>query len=438
MTKEHLKSIQQDLDPTQRLYQIVEHGMCIGCGLCQSVCGEKKIKIENVENGCPRPVVTGELSHQDMDRVMDVCPGTRVDGLPSWQIDDASLDDSIWGVWREIYLAWSGDPEIRHMASTGGVLTEIALYLLESGEVDFILQAREPKDNPTFGESVISRSREEILTAAGSRYGPTPALISAVETIDLAEKNNQTFAFIGTPHDVSALRNYARHDARVDQYCKAMLVMVCGGFMGADSMRDFLTKLDVEFDDVTSMRYRGYGNPGPTTFTTKDGRKFDKNYLDFWGDDESYWGLPPRCKICPDGIGDSADIAASDTWDGGSPTWEGQIDDLGHNAIIVRTQRGLDLMNNAIAAGYIVRGDSLDPRDMDRFQPHQRNKKQAVWARYQGMKAAGHVVPETHGLRLEELYKTNDPQENRKQTDGARQRVEKGGFAENTPVKKVV
>jgi coenzyme F420 hydrogenase subunit beta len=54
---------------------------------------------------------------------------------------------------------------------------------------------------------------------------------------------------------------------------------------------------------------------------TKDGREHDKEYNSFWGD-ESNWRVHFRCKICPDAIGESADIAALDTWRGGSPEGE--------------------------------------------------------------------------------------------------------------------
>ena len=65
--------------------------------------------------------------------------------------------------------------------------------------------------------------------------------------------------------------------------------------------------------------------------------------------------MPFRCKICPDAIGDSSDIAALDTWRGGSPKGE----DEGFNAAIVRTKKGLGLLNEAAKAGYIHIGDEL-------------------------------------------------------------------------------
>ena len=391
------------------------------------------IKMEIVDNGNFRPIAASDLTHDQMDRIIDICPGTRVDGLPERFIDKNSNLDSVWGVWREIYFSWSGEPEVRHVSATGGVLTGLALYLLESGEVDFVLHATEPEDHPTFGERWISRTREDVMKGSGSRYGPTATLIDVVEVIEKAENNGETFAFIGTPCDVSALRNLARHDARVDKYCKYMMAMVCGGFMEADGARAALSKFDVSYEEVSSLRYRGYGCPGPTTIETLDGRKVEMNYLDYWGDDESTWGLPPRCKVCPDGIGDATDIAASDTWVGGSPPREGQEKDPGSNAVLVRTDRGVKLMNRAISAGYLARGDDLTPDDMNRFQPHQENKKRAVWARYGALKDAGKVFPQTNGLRLKELHDANPEDENQQQYSGTRLRIEQGKFSEDTP-----
>jgi coenzyme F420 hydrogenase subunit beta len=433
MTSEYLEQIQQGLNPTERLYQIVEHGMCIGCGICQSIAGPQNVEMKIVDNGYFRPVVNQPLSGSMVDKIMDICPGTRIQGLPRSQVDQRSQYDSVWGDFRELFLAYAAEPEVRHMGSTGGLLTALGLYLIESGEVDFILHACEPEDHPTFGERFISRTRADVLKASGSRYGPTATLVDVVEIIEQAANKNETLAFIGTPCDVSAFRNLERHDRRIEKCCRYFLAMVCGGFMEPASTRKFLGNLGVDYDDVSSLRYRGYGCPGPTTIKCKDGRVIEKNYLDFWGEDESAWGLPPRCKVCADGIGDATDIAAADTWIGGSPNWEDQKTDPGTNAAIVRSQRGVELMAAAIQAGYVSRGDDLTPRDMDKFQPHQEAKKRLVWARFEGMKEAGYVVPDTTDLRLQELYDENDRESNLRQTEGTRTRIEQGKFSEPAP-----
>ncbi|NND83321.1 MAG: hydrogenase, partial [Gammaproteobacteria bacterium] len=214
----HLNKLQQGLSANQRLQQIVTHGMCIGCGICESL--SDNISVELVHNGFERPLVSGELDDKTMDTITAVCPGTRLEGLPPSLTDPDAQTDPVWGVIQENYLAYSADPEVRHLASTGGLLTGLALYLLDSGECDFIVHARASEQHPSFGEPCISRNRADVLHAAGSRYGPTATLRHIHAALDEAQQQQLQFAFIGTPCDVSALRNLARIDPRVDQHCQ--------------------------------------------------------------------------------------------------------------------------------------------------------------------------------------------------------------------------
>jgi coenzyme F420 hydrogenase subunit beta len=180
------------------------------------------------------------------------------------------------------------------------------------------------------------------------------------------------------------------------------------------------------------FRYRGNGCPGPTRLETKDGRSFELTYQQMW-EDENTWRIQPRCKICPDAIGESADLAASDVWPGGGPTG----DDEGFNGIIVRTARGLELYEAALAAGAImVEPGNVTFRDFDGFQPHQVRKKRAVWARLAGMRAAGQPVPETHRLRLAECARLNSVAENLAEARGARRRAKQGRLGEPPAIKR--
>jgi len=414
--------------PTDRLYAIVEQGLCIGCGLCQSVAGVGRVEMAKTLNGYLQPVVVGELDHETVDKIYDVCPGTRIEGLPAKLVETDTRHDNVWGPWRRMLRAWAGDREMRFEGATGGVLTALAAYLIESKRVDFILHARASTSEPSFGESTLSFTRADVIAAAGSRYGPTATLIDVSDVLD----RNQPFAYIGKPCDIAALRNYARHDVRVDELVKYWLTPVCGGYMAPRSTIASLRRFDIDPDEVTALRYRGRGCPGPTRVETGDSAK-EMHYLDFWGEDESMWALPFRCKVCPDGIGDAADIAAADTWVGGSPTREASIDDPGTNAIVARTRAGEELLDAAAVDGALTIEYDITPDDISIYQPHQMHKKYAVWPRYQGLRDAGRIVPQTARLRIEELAGELPDATNRFQREGTRKRVETGKASEPTP-----
>jgi coenzyme F420 hydrogenase subunit beta len=415
--------------PTERLYAIVEQGLCIGCGLCQSVAGPDTIKVVKTSTGYECPVVVGDLDNDTVNKIYAVCPGTRIEGLPSSLIDEATKVDNIWGPWRRIVRAWASDTEVRYEGSTGGVLSALASYLLSSKRVDFILHARASTTEPTFGESHLSFTHADVMEAAGSRYGPTALLIDIGKVLD----RGQPFAFIGKPCDISALRNYARHDNRVDKLVKYWLTPVCGGYMPPPSMDKFLQRNDIESKDVTGFKYRGRGCPGPTRIETKNQVK-EIHYLDFWGEDVSQWSLPFRCKICPDGIGEAADIAASDTWPGGSPTREDSEHDPGTNAIIARTLAGIELLESAQKDAVLTIEHDVMPDDMSFYQPHQARKKYAVWPRHRGLADEGRIVPQVNRLRIEELAGELTEDTNEHQRAGTRRRIQEGKVEHPTPV----
>lgn len=414
--------------PEDRFYRIVEESLCIGCGLCQSAAGSDRITVERTDDGALRPFVHGDLDDTCVDRIYDLCPGTRLSGLP----EEAPNIDLVWGGYQRIVKARATDPEIRFKAAAGGVLSAISLFLLESGRVDFILHATMPKADPSFGVRHISRNREDILKGAGSRYGPTATLIDVEEHLSL----ERPFAFVGTPCDITGLRNLARQDPRVDAYCKAMLTPVCGGFMETPALSRAVAGFGMNFDRLTAVRYRGHGCPGPTRLEQDDGAVIEKTYLDFWGEDDSAWSLPWRCKICADGIGEAADIAAADCWPGGAPTRAQAEDhtlDPGSNAVLVRSQRGEQIWQAALDAGALVEESTHTPRDMDNWQPHQVVKKRAVQSRYDGMKRAGSLVPTTTGLRLSALQAENTSSQNAQETEGTLRRIQAGKAREPGP-----
>lgn len=417
------------MTPEDRLYRIVEDGLCIGCGLCQGIAGTDRVRIVKGAGGNLRPAVVGPIDDEAVDRVYQVCPGTRIEGLPASLVDAAPQTDLVWGPYHRMVLGWAGDPAVRYEGSTGGVLTALAMYLLRSGRVDFVLHVGASQADPTFGEARLSFTEAEVLAGAGSRYGPTAALLD----MDAVLARGQPFALVAKPCDLAAVRNLARIDLRVDQLLRYWLTPVCGGYMPPDAMARFLADQGIAFDDVTSLRYRGRGCPGPTVVETRDGQVREFDYLDVWGEDESTWSLPFRCKICPDGIGETADVAAADTWPNGAPDRESAKSDPGVNSLIVRTQAGAELIEAAAHDGALVLGEEVDAGYMTDTQPHQAKKKHAAQARLDGLAAAGRLTPRTERLRLGSLAEANGAEANTRETAGTLRRLNGGQGVERRP-----
>jgi len=408
------------------LADLVEQAMCIGCGLCQGLAGGA-IRMARAKSGYLLPEVTGPPAEGDIDAILACCPSRQV-RAPQPEEGARQNHDPVWGAYRRLVHGWAGDAELRFEGASGGVLSALGAFVLASGKVDFVLHARAARDAPAGGEAALSFSRTDILAGAGSRYGPTAILAGIKEVLDLG----RPFAVIGKPCDLTALRNFARFDARVDRLVKYWLSLVCGGFMPPEGTNAFLARYGIAPEEVRRLRYRGRGFPGPTRVETWDGRVVEASYYDFWGENYDRWTLPHRCKICPDSIGEAADIVAADPWPGGGPDPE-DAHAAGSNVMIVRTGAGEGLVAAAAADGALVLGDESDIDQMNDYQPHQVARKHTAWARLEGLRAEGRLVPETAGLRIEELARRMDEAFNAAQEAGMRARVRAGKASEPRP-----
>jgi coenzyme F420 hydrogenase subunit beta len=395
------------------LEEIVGNGLCIGCGLCRSIAGRDQIDLVMTPQGRERPLVRRPLERADLERINAVCPGTRIGGTDTAACNTA-MHDTVWGAAERLSIGYARDPLVRFRGSTGGVLTALGQFLLSSSRVNFVLHVGASRSAPMRSERRLSFDAAAVLDGAGSRYGPVAVLTDFCEILERAEP----FALIAKPCDVTAVRNLGRIDARVDRYMRYALTLVCGGASDLRKSAEVLQHFRIHESELALFRYRGHGNPGLTRIETKDGRAFELTYQQLW-EDESKWMIQPRCRICPDAIGLEADIAASDVWPGGSPTGE----DAGFNGIVVRTARGLELYEAAVAAGALTIDHSATYADFDRFQPHQVRKRRAVWARLKALQVSGKPVPQVTNLGLEDCARQNTLRENLAEYRGARGRA---------------
>ncbi len=295
---------------------------CVGCGLCKS-CGISELETD--ENGFQSPKNFSD------SRLKMLCPTSTV---PYSTMDK----NNIWGKSLQVYRGWAIDRKIRKIASSGGIISAIAIYLLESNKVDEIIHIRADRNNPTINEVTYSKNREEVLSASGSRY----SISHPLEAITLIDKSKK-YAFIGKPCDVIALKNYYKIDPEMEETICYTLSFFCMGEPSVKAQKELLNKLDSNISDCVKLSYRGNGWPGYTTLEHRNG---SKSYMDY----NSSWGeilgrdLMPACRFCIDGIGESADISCGDAWyiKDGHPDFS---EHEGRNIIFARTQKGLDILD---------------------------------------------------------------------------------------------
>lgn len=373
---------------------IKKNGLCAGCGLCAGLGDQSDpaIVMQDSPDGYRRPVARRAIASDHARLIDEACPGATI------RHDRAALEagyDPVWGPLIEVRLGWSTDPALRRNASSGGGLSAILTHLLATGQIDYVVQTAVSDVSPLRNAMKISTGRDDVFHAAGSRYAPSSPLEDIGARLDAPGR----FAFVGKPCDVAALRQLSRHDPRVNEKVPFMLAFMCAGVPSYRGTSALLKALGVEDESqVTGFRYRGDGWPGFAVAEMADGRRLTMDYDTSWGRILNKH-LQFRCKICPDGIGEFADITCADGWhfdDKGAASFEERD---GRSLILTRTAKGEALLRTMIESEAIIT-EPCTREEMARMQPYQAHRKGFVWSRLIAMAMMGKRLPTFRGLDL--------------------------------------
>uniref|UniRef100_UPI004049F051 Coenzyme F420 hydrogenase/dehydrogenase, beta subunit C-terminal domain n=1 Tax=Flavobacterium sp. TaxID=239 RepID=UPI004049F051 len=362
---------------------IVKDNLCLGCGLCESALGKKKVSISFNKEGFLRPIFSKAFNPEDNKIFSNLCPGINV------KHDSTKDHDPLWGPYLSITSGYAKNDKIRHSGSSGGGLTAIGTYLLEQNKVECILHIGPSIDKPYQNEYKLSLSPQDVLNNSGSRYAPSATLINLIEAVN----NFSSIAVIGKPCDIVGVRNYIKQNPNAEEKIKYLLSFMCAGVPSQNATKEIIEQFHIKQDNVVSLRYRGEGWPG--FFTIRDDKKrvHKMTYNKSWGTVLNKH-LQFRCKICTDGTGEFADITCADAWESSENGYPSFEEKQGMSLIIIRNQRGKKLIDDALKLNYIgLSGKEYSSQDISKMQPYQKQRKQNLLARLLALKVAGRETP---------------------------------------------
>lgn len=373
----------QKLDAAIR--NVVERNACIGCGLCTRL--DSSLELQLDADGFLRPHRThaeAVVAAGAARTFEQACPGCRVDAVHPRGSRRHPTMGSYFGVWE----AWAREEMVRQRGSSGGALTALHRWLLESGRASTIASASIGSE-PRRTVPVTITTKEVALAAAGSRYAPVGVLSNP--------EISSSDAITAKPCEISAIRSLGTSVGNgVDR--PILLSFFCAGTPSQVATDDLAAALGVSADEqIDELWYRGRGWPGRFTVRTANDEA-SMSYDESWGGvlgPATHW----RCKLCPDGVGESADVVAADLWRVDARGFPVFTEGPGSSALIARTERGLEAVRAAAASAAIVIRP-IRMSELARAQPLQRNRRTALFGRLLGSRFAGVPPPRYRGFGL--------------------------------------
>lgn len=280
--------------------QIFKKGLCTSCGTCIGVCPHGALSWEKEK------IVVDENKCVSCGLCYEVCAGKGFDypfflkklfGKKHVSFDLGHLEN--------IYKGYSLNPQIRGSSSSGGLVTQLLVYLLQTKKIDGAVVM---KMNGLNQEVFIATTPEEIITSAQSKYClfPTNQVLKAV----LAFKGK--VAYVGLPCQVQGLRMVMEKMPELKERITAIFSLFCGFNMKKEAT-SYLMK-NAKLKDIQKIEYRAKER-GQTGFraTDKTGKTvfFEKHGYAFLNP----LCCPKRCLLCPDLTGEFSDASFGDAWE---------------------------------------------------------------------------------------------------------------------------
>ncbi|WP_435552823.1 Coenzyme F420 hydrogenase/dehydrogenase, beta subunit C-terminal domain [Natrinema sp. CGMCC1.2065] len=319
---------------------VIEADRCIQCASCVAACPSDSIGIDEDEG---RPTLVKMCT--GCSRCWDFCPrsGLRYERHLELTQEERGLAEP------GTYAARATD-EAANAGQDGGVVTALLAELIEAGEIDGAVVAREQEDEPLRGEAVLATSREELLAAGGSIYNQTMGLGQLDELLadaDLGseaqsasnsragskttrETDDPDLAFVGTPCMIQGATALDRYDHEPADPISLTVGLMCTRSFEHSRLVSRLETFDVDpaaVDtlDISDGQLRATDTAGETLLET-DVDAFDAAGL-------------RGCDECADFVGGAADISVGNV---GSPD--------GETTVVVRTETGESAWETAAPA----------------------------------------------------------------------------------------
>ena len=354
--------------------EVVDQGICIGCGVCAGVCPGKNIVMQWSEYGELNPYIEKSCA-PEVCVCVKACPilNPVVSDNPALNqaIEEKEWDEpkNIIGDYIASYQGYSTKGKQRVNGSSGGTLTWLLISLLESKKIDgaiVIVEGTNPSDR--LFEFKILETTKEIESASGSKYFPVEA--SDVIQFLRKDRSDKKYAFVGLPCLITGIAQAKKINKRLNKKIAYTFSLTCGQLPNKFYTEALAAYSGIRPKDIVYANYRskeGIEHAGNFRFYAqdKDGNRgtplpWDTKPWYLW---KNSFFIHGACKVCDDVFGRNADAVFMDAW---LPQYSS--DSRGHSLVVTKNKE----LDTFIAENIFHKNVSLTPEPIDNILHSQR------------------------------------------------------------------
>ncbi len=370
---------------------VVEHGWCIGCGVCLPACPQQALRMARSEKGYLEAGWLEESGCTGCGICLHVCPFGPDGAVESSLADDlfrGAATDPVLGRYRSTFVGHVTDEEARMASASGGMVTWLLQTMLTSGHVDAVLAVGQRSGDGGF-EYVECTSASEVAACAGSAYVQVSVGAASLKKRDGKDKR---YALVGLPCVLKGVRLLLSRLSWARERIVVLVGLTCGHTVSIHFL-EYLLALAGGREDVEIMRYREKDHA-----KRADGFGFMALYADGqvtkvpferWSTPWTHeWFSPWACDVCDDVFAELADVTCMDAW---LPRY--LPDPRGTSLVVCRTQYVEDLLTKGGMSGELEIAPISPHHVVESQEGISRMKRDVLAARLYAMEKEGRSYP---------------------------------------------
>jgi len=312
---------------------ILKKDICVSCGACRVICPQKCIEVgEQKRNYKPRVDVSRCINCK---MCLEVCPSYKVD----YNEFAPSNRNILLGEYTDIFAGYIDVNDERIKSTSGGIITNLLKYLINSGLVDAVTVVPSITSINEQVKMIVTNNIGDVEDGRGSKY----TNVDISECIKYIVQNSEKkVALVGTSCQFESVKKIIKmRNLNEENYL--FIGIFCSKTLNHNVLKYYNSKFTPNGHDIDRFVFRSKirnGAPGETLIQVGEKKtyienSFRRNISDYFKN--------ARCLYCFDRNNHLSDISIGDCF------VEGFDSDLGESIVIVRNEKGknlIDLLDN--------------------------------------------------------------------------------------------